>query len=388
MSDLGDCFEVSLNEIAFPMGEFAGNDTARLVHGTVIGQGEIEGIPYAHAWIEFDMFVPGPGGRQYPVRFAVDRAVGRDIRMPAELYRRMGQVSNAVEYTEREARRKAMQSGHYGPWHDDPKWKGNPLSDLDDYAGWPRDAIEDALIDMVWARGAILRGDYEEASSRLLNAVRLLDWSNGILARWERQEFEVEPPEAPPPGPGDPPWAPPPRISKKPLAVLDTALSAARANNLKQANELISVAAAMLQPIAVDVSPNAASKANMLASEEDPRKLLDRASDFKFDLGINPRLNPSDERALELERAAAEGDIEAYYELVNYWTRAGEDGEVLRVMDLAQNLVDFDRKDADGHADYMNDPWHKALKWSAGRYWVARHKSEDPFNLRERGPRQ
>lgn len=226
-SELGDCFEVSLNEIAFPLGEFAGNETARLVHGTVIGQGAIEGIPYAHAWIEFDMFVPGPGGKQYPVRFAVDQSKGRNIRLPADLFRRIGQASNVVEYTELEARRKAMQTGHYGPWHEDPKRRGNPMP-----------------------------------------IVRILPYNN-----------------------------------------------------------------------------------------------------------------PGDSRALELERAALEGDIEAYYELVNYWTRAGESEEVLRVMSIAQDKIDYE-------SEWHASPWHQALRWSSDRYWVARHKSEDPFNLRGGKPKQ
>ena len=200
-----------------------------------------------------------------------------------------------------------------------PRW---PPINLNDYAGWPADAIEDALLYLFRARGEALGGSSIHAEKNLRYAVQLLDWSESMRARWERGEFESRPPEAPPSVPGDPAWAPPPPIDRRSLAVVDVATKAAGAGNLGRANELIGVAATMLAPAAHATSKNAARIAGQLTSGFDPRDLMRQVEAFKRDLKINPvykpgpsasvRQNPprGDERLRALQRTAAGGAAE------------------------------------------------------------------------------
>ena len=77
-----------------------------MVHGEVMGQGTIAGIPYGHAWVLDGAKV-------------VDKSNGRDIEMPQMIYYAIGQVDNignVIEYSWEEARTKILDYGHWGPW--------------------------------------------------------------------------------------------------------------------------------------------------------------------------------------------------------------------------------------------------------------------------------
>jgi len=106
----GDCYEAAVNYLMEhgTMGFNAENDAGLiLVHGEVTGQGPLEGVKYGHAWIE-------SGG------LVIDTSNGRDLRMPASAYYALAQIDhrkpNVHKYTQEQARRKLIESGHYGAW--------------------------------------------------------------------------------------------------------------------------------------------------------------------------------------------------------------------------------------------------------------------------------
>ena len=75
-----------------------------LVHAEVTGQGHIEGLKYGHAWVEV-------GG------IVIDNSNGNNIKLPIDVYYRLGQVgSNIYKYTPEETRRWILDSETYGPW--------------------------------------------------------------------------------------------------------------------------------------------------------------------------------------------------------------------------------------------------------------------------------
>jgi len=90
-------------ETSYP--DFIG--TPYVVHAEVSGQGAISGLRYGHAWVEDDMFI-------------YDYSNGRKIIFPKELYYAIGNVITKkpkyFKYTFDEARKKMLESGHYGSW--------------------------------------------------------------------------------------------------------------------------------------------------------------------------------------------------------------------------------------------------------------------------------
>ena len=105
---LGDCYEAAFK---FIMDEcnFTPENSKRyiLVHAEVMGQGEIEGTTFGHAFVVKDHAL------------VIDRSNGRNLEMPAFLYYAIGQINdigNEHQYTWEEARQKALEIGTYGPW--------------------------------------------------------------------------------------------------------------------------------------------------------------------------------------------------------------------------------------------------------------------------------
>ena len=104
----GDCYEAAFK---FIMDEcnFTPENSKRyiLVHAEVMGQGEIEGTTFGHAFVVKDRAL------------VIDRSNGRNLEMPAFLYYAIGQIQdigNEHQYTWEEARKKALEIGTYGPW--------------------------------------------------------------------------------------------------------------------------------------------------------------------------------------------------------------------------------------------------------------------------------
>lgn len=118
----GKCFENS--------GRWMLNNTvpgARLVHGYVTGQGPIEGVRYAHSWIE----VPGQPiedsqgvlsreDTDYFSREAIDVTTDEryqnPVRLSAALYRAIAQADVQAEYTREQALDLMTEHSHWGPW--------------------------------------------------------------------------------------------------------------------------------------------------------------------------------------------------------------------------------------------------------------------------------
>jgi transcriptional regulator with XRE-family HTH domain len=123
--ELGDCYEAALNYMMDEAISGGGAENLRLIHATVTGQGPIAGVPHGHAWVE-EFYIPElpPGARIPPSMspedfgawFAIDRSSGRDVKIPAALYRFMGQARDIRSYTYPEVRRLASRFKHYGPW--------------------------------------------------------------------------------------------------------------------------------------------------------------------------------------------------------------------------------------------------------------------------------
>ena len=102
----GDCYEAAgqymMQECTF------GKDNCGLVlvHGEVMGQGHLEGIPFGHAWVEMDGTV-------------IDKSNGRDLQLPSALYYYAGkinEINNVIKYPWSEAKMKILEYEHWGPW--------------------------------------------------------------------------------------------------------------------------------------------------------------------------------------------------------------------------------------------------------------------------------
>lgn len=79
-----------------------------LVHAEVKGQGKIEGLRYAHAWIEDDKNV-------------YDFSNNREIILSKFIYYLIGDINTHnpkkyMRYTFSEARKKMLDTGTYGTW--------------------------------------------------------------------------------------------------------------------------------------------------------------------------------------------------------------------------------------------------------------------------------
>ena len=103
----GDCYQAA-GRYMMDKCTFGDVDDCRLilVHGEVMGQGAIQGIPYGHAWVLDGTTV-------------VDKSNGRDLHVPQVLYYAIGQIDNignVIEYSWEEARTKILDYGHWGPW--------------------------------------------------------------------------------------------------------------------------------------------------------------------------------------------------------------------------------------------------------------------------------
>lgn len=94
----GDCFKVAGQYLIEHRGE-----GLVLVHGIVTGQGEIAGVRYVHAWIEDGDTV-------------IDLSNGRDIRLPAPVYYKLGRVGKTVRYSEHKACLKMVETETFGSW--------------------------------------------------------------------------------------------------------------------------------------------------------------------------------------------------------------------------------------------------------------------------------
>ena len=103
--DGGDCYEASgiyLIDV---------KQDAVLVHGQpTLQRPPFE--PYGHAWIEH---------KDSGYAVVVDVSNGENIRMPAWVYYRLGNINSdqCKRYTMGDLRKWIVKLGHWGPWEDD-----------------------------------------------------------------------------------------------------------------------------------------------------------------------------------------------------------------------------------------------------------------------------
>ena len=103
----GDCYEAA-GKFMMMECQLGGSDcdSLVLVHGEVMGQGQLGGITFGHAWVEKDGMV-------------IDKSNGRNLQLPTHLYYALGQIErigNVHHYPWEEARKKILDYEHWGPW--------------------------------------------------------------------------------------------------------------------------------------------------------------------------------------------------------------------------------------------------------------------------------
>ena len=85
------------------------------------GQGPLEGVQYAHTWLEADGQVINLNGHETVMRTAYDWASGNSTVMPAELFRYVAKAESVYEYTPAQAFKEMEKTGIYGPWSEEIK---------------------------------------------------------------------------------------------------------------------------------------------------------------------------------------------------------------------------------------------------------------------------
>ena len=97
----GNCFEECADYVL--RAAMLGRDLV-LVHGEVAGRGPLEGLTFAHAWVEDGDEV-------------ID--VTKDVRLPRHLYYALGaidQIGNMYRYTAEQINALGAATGRWGPW--------------------------------------------------------------------------------------------------------------------------------------------------------------------------------------------------------------------------------------------------------------------------------
>lgn len=74
-----------------------------LVHGEVMGRGDLAGIRFGHAWIE-------TGGNVLEV------ANGKNAMFPKEVYYALGDIKRTVKYDHKTFQERILKYKHWGPW--------------------------------------------------------------------------------------------------------------------------------------------------------------------------------------------------------------------------------------------------------------------------------
>jgi hypothetical protein len=111
----GDCFEAAVRVMSQLTHEE--KKRARICHGVPMGQGEIEGVRFDHAWVEVETDMKKPDGS--PFYLVYDHSNGRELVLPRDLYYEVGQMKeeDVKRYTASDAIDKMNETGIYGPWN-------------------------------------------------------------------------------------------------------------------------------------------------------------------------------------------------------------------------------------------------------------------------------
>ena len=110
MQGSGDCFSAAQRTLEQMPNEE--QKRSKLCHGVPLGQGEIDGIRFDHAWVErtdhdgdFGVVV-------------IDRSNGKNLELPREVYYALGNIkeNDVSRYTYFEAIKQMSEHNNYGPW--------------------------------------------------------------------------------------------------------------------------------------------------------------------------------------------------------------------------------------------------------------------------------
>jgi hypothetical protein len=105
---------------------------ASLCHGTVVGQGPVEGSIFGHAWIEYRKNIPmaitdkvnkyspkqKEKSKSIDLTMVMDHSNGKKTTMSKELYYFLGKIRDVKYYSKKEAKEKLLSHLTYGPWDD------------------------------------------------------------------------------------------------------------------------------------------------------------------------------------------------------------------------------------------------------------------------------
>jgi hypothetical protein len=115
-SSCGDCYEAAGRYI---LKKGLRNPDLRLVHGEVLGRGDLQGVWFGHAWVE-----------DIKKGIVLEVANGRLVKMPKEVYYALGTINipyyengkvhppknNIYVYDINQTRQKTIDFEHWGPW--------------------------------------------------------------------------------------------------------------------------------------------------------------------------------------------------------------------------------------------------------------------------------
>ena len=109
----GDCYMNAANSILTSTGD------ARLVHGTVSGQGILQGIRFTHAWVEYGgipplVYDPSVIRNQSSCGTIQDKG----LHICRDKYYDLGEIreEEVRRYTRQEAVEALLKYEHWGPW--------------------------------------------------------------------------------------------------------------------------------------------------------------------------------------------------------------------------------------------------------------------------------
>jgi hypothetical protein len=121
----GNCYEVSAKIILDSKGSKPLRNP-RLCHGTVCGQGPLEGAVFGHSWIEYEQTLPidekfketFPDAPSPSITIVLDRSNGKNLEIPAPLYYLTGKIDSVkvLRYNQDQTRKNILIHGHWGPW--------------------------------------------------------------------------------------------------------------------------------------------------------------------------------------------------------------------------------------------------------------------------------
>ena len=103
---LGNCYQAAFT-IAMDA-RALGLENVSVVQGTLMGEGNLEGVRLGHSWVEADI----PGGT---TRVVLDYSSGNSLVIDRDTYRFIHRAQDVHEYSVSEARSLAA-NGDYGPW--------------------------------------------------------------------------------------------------------------------------------------------------------------------------------------------------------------------------------------------------------------------------------